>query len=97
MAALCMVTRRLSAYQLLFWQPPPSDPVLPAGVHSRLVLPLASRLIENVCPSVASAVTVYSSLLRIGDRDGLQACVARVRAGDDRLLIGLQFAIVIPV
>src|SRR5277367_1512127 len=49
-------------YQLPFWQPPPSDPVLPVGVHSRLTAPLTSLLIEKVWPSVASAVTTYSSV-----------------------------------
>src|SRR6266550_2641002 len=47
-------------YQTLFWQPPPSEPVLPAGVHVRSTSPFAFFSIENVWPSVAFAVTTYS-------------------------------------
>src|SRR5271167_2233486 len=52
---------RRQPYQLPFWQPPPEAPVCPVGVHSRLTTPLASLLTVNVWPSVAFAVTVYSS------------------------------------
>ena len=48
------------AYQVLFWQPPLADPV-PAGVQVRVVVPLLSRVIANVWPSVAVAWTLNSS------------------------------------
>src|ERR1039458_4774959 len=61
-------------YQLLFWQPPPSAPVTDAGVHSRFTVPLASLLMVKVWPSVAVAVTTYSSngvVLVAADRHAL--------------------------
>ena len=42
----CLISA--ASYQTLFWQPPPSEPVLPAGVHVRNTSPFAFFSIENV-------------------------------------------------
>ncbi len=45
-------------YQVLFWQPPPSEPVFFSGVQMRSTMPLANPLTVKVWPlTVESAVT----------------------------------------